>query len=136
MEGTMKKVLIVIGIIVIAAGAFIFLSPKTDDKPDSTPSTRFAAIQKDVKSGAYLIDVRTPEEYAAGHFVSAINFDSTKVDAGQMPDIAKDAKIYLYCRSGRRAGEVLTAMKKAGFTEVSSLGGLTEVQSLGGTLVQ
>lgn len=129
----MKKALISIGIIVIVAGTFILLSPKDDGKSQS--STKFAAIQQDVSKGAYLIDVRTPSEYTAGHFANAINFDSTKVEAGQLPPIAKDATIYLYCHSGRRAGIVLAAMQKAGFTHVSSLGGITDVQALSGTLV-
>lgn len=134
----MKKALIIIGVIVVAAGAFIFMSPKSDDTAGEVKSAsqtnQFATIESDVAAGAYLIDVRTPSEYAAGHFANAINFDSTKVEAGQLPDLAKDAKIYLYCHSGNRAGMVLTAMKSAGFTNVSSLGGLTDVESLGGTL--
>lgn len=133
----MKKALGIIGVIIIMAiGAFIVLSPKSDDASSGTTSTqtKFAAIQTEIKNGASLIDVRTPSEYAAGHFANATNFDSVKVEAGQLPDFAKDTKIYLYCHSGRRAGIVLAAMKKAGFTKVSSLGGVTDVEALGGTL--
>ena len=132
----MKKALIIIGILVIAVSIFVFTSPKSDDTTTtSAPAKRtFASVQDDVTNGAHLIDVRTPEEYAAGHFANASNFDSVKVEAGQLPDLAKNAKVYLYCHSGRRAGIVLTAMKKAGFTDVTSLGGLTDVQAIGGTL--
>lgn len=97
----------------------------------------FSTIQSEVTAGkAHLIDVRTPAEYAAGHFPGATNFNSVEVEAGEYPDLAKDAKIYLYCHSGRRAGIVLTALKKSGFTDVTSLGGLTDVQSLGGKLIK
>jgi len=132
----MKKALIIIGILVVAVSILVFTSPKSDDKSTtSTPAKRtFASVQDDVANGAHLIDVRTPEEYATGHFANATNFDSVKVEAGQLPDIAKNAKVYLYCHSGRRAGIVLTAMKKAGFTDVTSLGGLTDVQAIGGKL--
>ena len=132
----MKKALIIIGILVVAIGIFIFTSPKSDETTTTTTTTKrtFASVQVDVTNGAHLIDVRTPEEYAAGHFASATNFDSVKVEAGQLPDLAKNAKVYLYCHSGRRAGIVLTAMKKAGFTDVTSLGGLTDVQAIGGKL--
>jgi phage shock protein E len=135
----MKKALIIIGIIVVAFGTFVLLSPKSDETPGKVKSAsqtnRFATIETEVKNGAYLIDVRTPSEYAAGHFANATNFDSTKVEAGQLPDLAKDATIYLYCHSGRRAGIVLTAMQKAGFKNVTSLGGVADVESLGGKLV-
>lgn len=136
----MKKALLIIGIIIVGAGAFIFLSPKSDDGAGQVKSAsqtnKFAAIQTELQSGAHLIDVRTPAEYAAGHFANASNFDSTLVEAGQLPNLAKDAKIYLYCHSGRRAGIVLAAMKKAGFTNVSSLGGVADVEALGGALVK
>lgn len=132
----MKKALIITGIVFIAIGVFIFVSPKSDDTANDSTATKqtFASIQADIKNGAKLIDVRTPEEYAAGHFAGATNFDSVKVEAGQLPDIAKDAKVYLYCHSGRRAGIALTAMQKAGFTNVSSLGGVADVEALGGIL--
>jgi len=132
----MKKALIIIGILVVAIGIFVFTSPKSDEKATTSTTAKrtFASVQVDVTNGAHLIDVRTPEEYAAGHFANATNFDSVKVEAGQLPDLAKNAKVYLYCHSGRRAGIVLAAMKKAGFADVTSLGGLTDVQAIGGTL--
>lgn len=131
----MKKALIIIGVIIIAAVGFFVMSPNSDSSENTTESKQtFASITADVKNGAKLIDVRTPEEYAAGHFAGATNFDSVKVEAGQLPDIAKDAKVYLYCHSGRRAGIALTAMQKAGFTNVSSLGGVADVEALGGIL--
>lgn len=131
----MKKALIIIGVIIIAAVGFFVMSPNSDSSENTTESKQtFASITADVKNGAKLIDVRTPVEYAAGHFAGATNFDSVKVEAGQLPDIAKDAKVYLYCHSGRRAGIALTAMQKAGFTNVSSLGGVADVEALGGIL--
>lgn len=136
----MKKALIILGVIIAGIGIFIFTSPKSSDTAGQVKSasqtSKFSGIQSEVKSGAYLIDVRTPDEYAAGHFPGAINFDSTKVEAGELPNLAKDSTIYLYCHSGRRAGTVLAAMQKAGFTHVSSLGGLTDVEILGGQLTQ
>lgn len=131
-----KKALIIFGILAIAIGIFIFTSPKSDVTTTTPTSTKrtFSSVQADVTKGAHLIDVRTPEEYAAGHFANATNFDSVKVEAGQLPDLSKSAKVYLYCHSGRRAGIVLAAMKKAGFTDVTSLGGLTDVQAIGGKL--
>ena len=136
----MKKALAILGVIVVAIGTFIFLSPKSDETSGEVKSasqtSRFMTIQSEIKSGAYLIDVRTPAEYADGHFAGAMNFDSTLVEAGQLPNLAKDATIYLYCHSGRRAGIVLAAMQKAGFTHVSSLGGITDVESIGGTLIK
>ena len=79
-----------------------------------------------------LIDVRTPEEYKAGHFEKAINFDSVDIDAGKTPQVAKDAKIYVYCRSGNRSAASTAKLKAAGFTNIIDLGGLEDVKTIGG----
>ena len=132
----MKKALIIIGIIVAAIGMFIFTSPKTEapqkDTKASSSKPTFQTIQNDIEKGAYLIDVRTPEEYKAGHFEKAINFDSVDIDAGKTPQVAKDAKIYVYCRSGNRSAAATAKLKAAGFTNITDLGGLEDVKTIGG----
>jgi phage shock protein E len=82
---------------------------------------------------AVLIDVRTAEEYTSGHAARATNFDVTRIQAGEMPTVAKTAKVYLYCRSGHRAGLALEAMKAAGFTDVTNLGGFQAWLDAGGS---
>lgn len=131
----MKKALIIVGVIVIAAVALFIMSPDADSPGTTTePKQTFASVSTEVKQGAKLIDVRTPEEFAAGHFAGATNFDSVDIDAGKYPDLPKNSKIYLYCRSGSRATAAKTQLEKAGFTNVTNLGGLPDVQALGGTL--
>ncbi|MCF2710785.1 rhodanese-like domain-containing protein [Schaalia hyovaginalis] len=74
-----------------------------------------------------IIDVRTPEEFAAGHLDGAINIDATAADFSER--IAKlDPKgaYTLYCRSGNRAARAAELMTAAGFTEVRNAGGLEE----------
>ena len=72
-----------------------------------------------------LIDVRTLEEYSQGHLVGAVNsdwYDSTfvnKVSAAY----DKNAPLYIYCRSGKRASEAAAALDKAGFEVFNLKGG-------------
>ena len=59
-----------------------------------------------VKGGAYaIVDVRTPEEYAAGHLRDASNVDWFASDF--MDQIAKaypkGTSLAVYCRSGKRS---------------------------------
>ena len=55
-------------------------------------------------SSPVILDVRTPEEYAAGHVPGAINIPHDQVRARLAEiDSAKDQPIVVYCRSGRRA---------------------------------
>lgn len=94
-------------------------------------------INSEIESGqATLLDVRTKAEFDQGHFRGAKLHDSVKLDSGQMPELDKDSKIYLYCRSGNRSSQSIKTLEAAGFTNVVDLGGLPDVQKLGGELVK
>lgn len=70
------------------------------------------------------IDVRTAEEYAAGHVSEAANIPYEEIvkRIGEVTD-DRDALIYLYCRSGRRSGIAREALQEAGFRHVVNIGG-------------
>lgn len=80
-----------------------------------------------MKQKIILIDVRSPEEFNSGHAEGAINFDVQRLMQGEMPDLAKDAKLKLYCRSGGRAELAKNILKQYGFSDVENLGGLNQV---------
>ncbi|KRF06471.1 hypothetical protein ASG88_20210 [Nocardioides sp. Soil777] len=89
-----------------------------------------------VDSGASLVDVRNPDEYAAGHVEGAesIPWESGDFDAAVEP-LDRDAAYVLYCASGRRAGEALARMTELGFTDVHNAGGLEDVADVVGPVV-
>ena len=76
---------------------------------------------------AYWIDVRTAEEYAAGHVSQAVNIPYEEITR-RIGEVTtdKDALIYVYCRSGRRSGIAREALDEAGFGNVVNAGGLEE----------
>lgn len=85
------------------------------------------------KIEATLIDVRTPEEFAAGHIPNAINipFDRIGTDIQQIKGLKKNSKILLYCRSGRRSAMAKQTLEKDGYRDVQDGGGMqTLVQTL------
>jgi rhodanese-related sulfurtransferase len=70
----------------------------------------------------FLIDMRTPKEFKAGHIDGArmINFYS-KSFKKELKSLDKD-KIYLiYCRSSNRTGKAMKIMKSLGFTNVYNM---------------
>jgi len=80
-----------------------------------------------------VIDVRTPEEFAAGHLTGALNIDIEGADfSGAVSSLDKAGNYVLYCRSGRRAGIALETMKSLGFSNVENAGGLDEAASATG----
>ena len=120
--------------IAILAG-FWLLTSKNVVSNDSSGNLSFTTIENEVAtSNAVLYDVRTEEEYAAGHMPGAKLHDNQDIQRGIYPDEPKNKKIYLYCRSGNRSAQATKTLEEAGFTNIIDLGGLNDVQSIGGTL--
>ena len=103
---------------------------------DRSSRLSFSEVQRNLVSGAHLLDVRTKEEFEEGHFVRAELVPLQGIEAGKLPDISKDSKIYLYCRSGNRSSQAKALLEKAGYTSVVDLGGLADVQRIGGNLTR
>lgn len=130
----MKKVIIWTVIAVAIVGSLVwFGNTKQQDSPE--PALTFATIQKDTAAGAKLYDVRTLEEYNAGHFDKATLWPVEDMEAGKLPDVPKDTKLYVYCRSGNRSSQAAAILKDAGYTNIVDLGGLPDVQEIGGVFV-
>lgn len=75
-----------------------------------------------------IIDVRTIEEYRAGHVQDAINIPYDEI-AGRIAAFAPDhdARIVLYCRSGRRSGIAEQALRQMGYRQIENKGGLNDM---------
>lgn len=130
----MKKVFIILGVLsmVVAAGYLYATRPSAVSDAKLT----FASVESKVTSGAKLYDVRTAEEYGAGHFPGAINWSLQDIEAGKLPDTPKDTVIFLYCRSGNRSAQATELLKKAGYSDITDLGGLSDVEALGAKLIK
>ena len=81
-----------------------------------------------VREGALVVDVRTPDEFAAGHIEGARNMPVQEIK-NRMGELgAKDRAIVLYCVSGGRAASAKSILLNAGFTNVLNAGGLKDLQ--------
>ena len=89
------------------------------------PITGEAAHER-VKLGAFLLDVRSPGEFAEGHLAGAVNVPVNELEA-TMASLPADRRreIVVYCRSGMRSARARTLLLKAGFTKVEDLGGMS-----------
>lgn len=74
--------------------------------------------------GLLVLDVRTDEEYAAGHVPGARNIahDLLPARLAELAD-ARDRDIVVYCRSGRRSAIALETLRASGFSRVAQLEG-------------
>jgi phage shock protein E len=83
----------------------------------------------EVKPDTLWLDVRTAEEYAAGHISGAVNIPHTEVAAriGELK-LDKTRPIAIYCKSGRRAAIALEALQQLGYSDLSNLGGYEDIK--------
>ncbi len=83
-------------------------------------------VLEKIKSGAKIVDVRSPEEFRDGAYPGAVNIPLP--DLGQrMNEIPKDKPVVVYCLSGARSGAAARMLKKAGYTDVINAGGLGDM---------
>lgn len=74
------------------------------------------------------IDVRTTDEFNAGHLEGAIHIPYEEI-ATRISEVTtdKNAVIHLYCRSGNRSGIAQQTLQSAGFTNAVNEGGYEDL---------
>ena len=75
-----------------------------------------------VEEGAYIVDVREPGEFAAGHLKNAVNVPLSQLRE-RMEEIPKDRPVYLHCRSSQRSYNALMALQNRGWTNLWNISG-------------
>ena len=79
-----------------------------------------------IRDANILLDVREPDEYAAGHIPGAINIPRGMLEfrMSAAPELtARDLQIMLYCKSGGRAALAAATLPDMGYLKVESLAG-------------
>jgi len=83
-----------------------------------------------INAGALVVDVRTAEEFEAGHLPNAINIPFERIGAAfKEKKIAKDKSVVLYCRSGRRSGIAFDTLVSQGYSNSYNGGGFETLKS-------
>jgi len=83
-----------------------------------------------IENGALLIDVRTKEEFGAGHLEGAVNISWD--DTGALVDAIGDdpeRPVVVYCRSGNRSGKAKEALDKQGYNHIFNGTGLEALKA-------
>ena len=121
---------------VLAIGPVLAQAPPVAQAPQSTVSPPAAAtprvtqvspdalleMQAQKDASLFLLDVRRPDEFAAGHIPGAVNIPYDQV-AARLGEIPKDDEVVLYCHSGRRAGLAAEVLAANGYTKLAHLQG-------------
>jgi rhodanese-related sulfurtransferase len=83
------------------------------------PPERVSELQSTVE----LVDVRTDEEYAAGHIAGARHIPLEQLQEAAA-ELDRGRRLVLYCRTGDRSGMAAEAFRASGWDAVSMEGGL------------
>lgn len=70
-----------------------------------------------------LLDVREPDEWAAGRIPGALHIPMGQLNARQ-DEIPQDRLLVVVCRSGNRSGVVTEALQQAGYRAENLEGGM------------
>lgn len=78
---------------------------------------------------AAIIDVRTPQEFSAGHIDGAINIPVDQIGQGiqSIKGLKKDSPIVVYCRSGRRSAMARGMLERQGYQHILDGGGIDDL---------
>ena len=119
-----------------AIALLLFLAAPTFAQSEALPEAPSIAAselsaRRASSAAPVVIDVRTPEEYAAGHIPGALNIPFDQV-AQRISEVDAPHGVALYCMVGPRARKGEAALLSAGYTSVLHLeGGLAGWQAAG-----
>ena len=90
------------------------------------PDINQGVKQYKTTSGAILLDVRTPEEYAEGHIPGGKNLPLQDIDKAMYIIDNKDTPLFVHCLSGGRSRQAAAVLKQMGYTNVTNIGGIAD----------
>ncbi|QNL52500.1 rhodanese-like domain-containing protein [Olivibacter sp. SDN3] len=96
------------------------------DKLADTENDRLA---DEIKNGAFLVDVRTPQEFSDGSVKNAVNIPLNELETSLHNFKGKGA-IVVFCQSGNRSGSAKRILEKHGFQQVFNGGGWRSLNKL------
>lgn len=123
-----RSILLTFGILISGCGN---ISPTLDTPPPPGATASVVneiepakALPRVQKAYSQFVDVRTPEEYAGGHAVRAINIPLRDLPA-KLDRLERNEPVYLICQSGRRSKEAAEILNRNGFKWVFNVTGGT-----------
>lgn len=87
-----------------------------------------------VPEDAFLLDVREPDEWAAGHIPGALHIPLGQLNV-RYPEIARDRELYVICRAGGRSAQAVQALAGAGWDARNVADGMIGWQAAGRPMI-
>lgn len=106
---------------VVIFGAISAMTPPAEKTglPREVSVAEAAALRD---QGAFVLDVREPDEWNAGHIPGATLIPLGELES-RVDELPRDQQIVVVCRSGNRSQTGRDILLDAGFQDVTSMGG-------------
>lgn len=91
----------------------------------------------ELPADAHILDVREPEEWAAGHVDGAVHvpMNSVPQTVQYQPEVLGDGTVYVLCKAGGRSAQVTAWLQHNGHDAVNIAGGTLAWAAAGRPLV-
>jgi rhodanese-related sulfurtransferase len=93
---------------------------------DAVPGVPAGGVPDD----AFLLDVREPDEWEAGHVPGALHIPLGQLSA-RTAEIPQETAVYVICRSGARSARAAFALVGSGWDAVNVAGGMQDWAAAG-----
>ena len=123
----MKRIFIAVSVALMLIPLLVGCSggDHTNTYEQITPTEAKALM--DSEQDHVILDVRTPEEYAAGHIAGAILLPDYEIrEKAESILTDKEQLILVYCRSGRRSKNAAKELAALGYTNIKEFGGIND----------
>ena len=88
------------------------------------PGVAPEVLSTDLPAGAFLLDVREDDEWAAGHAPDAVHIRLRELGA-RAAELPRDREVYIICRTGHRSAYAAQALVGGGRTAINVADGRT-----------
>jgi phage shock protein E len=88
-----------------------------------------ASLSEKIKEGAFLVDVRTPTEFDAGHVKGSVNIPLDRIPLS-IHKFKDKRNIIVFCRSGNRSSQAKTILNQNGINNVINGGTWQSIKAL------
>lgn len=120
-----------IGMVVVVAVALVYFLIPRQGAGAMPAEISVADAYAKRESGAYILDVRQPEEWDQVHIPGATLIPLGELQS-RLSEVPRDQEVVVVCRSGNRSQEGRNILKNAGYEQVTSMaGGVNQWQAAG-----
>ena len=122
----MKRIIIAVSVALMLVSLLVGCNGNNKRSYEQITPAEAKALM-DSEEGYIILDVRTPEEFAAGHIAGAILIPDYEIgEKAESILTDKDQLILVYCRSGRRSKNAANELATLGYTNIKEFGGIND----------